>query len=397
MTGDLIKKFLVGLGFGVDEKSLKTFNKAIDNAYVRVGMLATGIKAAAASVFYGISKISESFEEIGYQYRIIAPAINKALLLRKALMSAYKDAGINIVQAVQHSVKFNLSLTKTKYQLEGIARSVAVKFLPMLTKQMDEFRKKVSANMPKILAFLEKFVKLIFKASEAVTILAVRAWSILGRVWTLLEKLDDITGGWSTKIIAVIAAWKLLNLAFLTTPIGMIITGIVALLALFDDFMTWQEGGDSLFDWGAWVPAIEAFKKAIASTWEVLKQVWKTVTDMFGAFKKLFTGDFKGFFSSLGEHFKNVLGILERVWEVMKNVYKFGGSFGGGVIDTVKGLFGDTPALGSQPTGGTSQNVNQVNNFNVVTSDAPTAARLISNDQSRINANMTRNMKGAVR
>jgi hypothetical protein len=250
MSGEVIKEFLVSLGFGVDDNSLKSFNKAIDNAYVRIGIMAAGVTAAAGTIFAGVSDISGDFEKMGYEYRIIAPMINKTLMMRQALLRAYGDAGINITQAVQQSVLFNFSLAKLKFQLDGIYKSVGMKFIPTLTKQMDIFRGKVVANMPKILKFLEGMIKFVFKAFEGVTILGVRLWSMLMRVWEVFKDLDTATNGWSSKLFGLIAAWKILNLAFLTSPIGLIITSFLALIALYDDFMVWKEGGQSLIDWG---------------------------------------------------------------------------------------------------------------------------------------------------
>lgn len=399
MTGEVIKQFLVGLGFGVDDNSLKKFNKAIDNAYTRVALIAGAIKTAAAGTFLGIAKISQGFEEMGYQYRIIAPAINKAIILRKALMSAYKDAGINMVDAVQKSVKFNLSLEKTKYQLEGIVKATAVKFLPMLTKQMDVFRAKVSANMPKILAAMEKFVKFIFKASEGVTILATRLFSMLGRVWELLVKLDEATGGWSTKILAIVAAWKLLNLAFITTPIGMILTGLLALLALYDDFMTWKEGGDSLFDWEKWLPAIKAFQDTLGTIWDIIKGVYDVFSKLGEAIAQLiFGGDGKGVFDHLIEGGEKLLSVFGKVFDLVGNVTDLGGGLLNGISEGVGGLFGDSKPLGSNGGNATTQSVNQTTQIVVQGASNPDAtAKVIAGEQNRVNFNMTRNMKGAAR
>lgn len=248
--GEVIKSFLVGLGFGVDESSLAKFNKAIASASLRVVALYGTIKVAAAGIFWGISKISEGFEQMGYEYRIIAPAINKALVLRRELLRAYSAAGINIVKVVQQSVKFNLSLAKTQFALKAIYTSVGAKFFPLLTKQMDIFRGKIYANMPKIQASLEKFVFFVFKAFEATVALGTRVWSILTRVYDFFVMLDKATDGWSTVILGVVAAWKFLNLAFINTPLGRIIAGLTFILALWDDFKTFKEGGESLIDWG---------------------------------------------------------------------------------------------------------------------------------------------------
>src|SRR4051812_3077747 len=104
--------------------------------------------------------------------------------------------------------------------------------------------------MPKIQSALERFIKFIFAAFEAITTLGERIWSILERVYDFFKKLHDATDGWSTIIIGVIAAWKLLNLSFLATPLGMVLALAVALLALYDDLKTFVEGGQSLINWG---------------------------------------------------------------------------------------------------------------------------------------------------
>jgi hypothetical protein len=421
MTGEVIKQFLVGLGFGVDEGSMKKFSKAIDNAYVRVGLLAGAIKASAAATFMGIAKISEGFEQIGYEHRIIAPAINKAIILRKAMTAAYKDAGINMVQAVQQSVKFNLSLAKTKFQLEGIVKSTAMKFVPMLTKQMDVFRTKVSAYMPKILKFLERFVGFIFKASEAVTKLGIRVWSMLGRVWDLFYKLDDITGGWSSKLLLAVAAWKLLNLSFLMTPIGMVLTGMLALLALYDDFITYKEGGESLFDWGSdavktvvglttAVFGLFAAFKAIGVAMKVYRGIMILVNAVQAAFGIILAANPIGLIITAIAALIGLLTVLYFKWDVIKKSFSdFFSGIGGKALSFLSGLVGgggaeigttvnNTAPLGSNVANNSSQNVKQETNIIVQGSSNPEAtARAVTGEQNKVNFNMTRNMKGAAR
>lgn len=390
MTGETIKSFLVGLGFGVDDASLSKFNRAIASATLKVTALYTSIKLMSAGIFYGISKISESFEEIGYQFRIIAPAINKTLQLRNAMLSAWKAAGINITEAVQQSVLFNFSLAKTKYVLEAIYKSVGLKFLPMLTKQMDIFRLKILANMPKIQASLQKFVEFIFKAFEATVILGTRVWSILGRVYEFFEKLDTATGGWSTKIIAVAAAWKFLNLQFLATPLGAIIAGILTLITLYDDFKVWQEGGESFFNWSSFVPVINAVTSAIASFGDAIGAAFRVAFGLFDVLMKLINLDFSGIkntFSNMGDDLKDL---------------------GGSALAGVTSLFGGAQAAYGAATGqgqplmgqggGVSNKVAQETNIIVQGgADASSTGKAVASEQSKVNFDMVRNLKGATR
>lgn len=408
MNGELIKSFLVGLGFSIDENSLAKFNKAIATASLRVTALYTSIKLLAAGVFYSISKISEGFEQMGYEYRIIAPAINKALALRRELLKAYAAAGINITKVVQESVKFNFSLAKTKFALEAIYKSVGAKFLPLLTKQMDVFRQKIYANMPKIQNALEKFVKFIFKAFEGTTILGSRVFSILERVWDFFGKLHVATSGWSTGIIAAIAAWHLLNLAFIATPLGALITGLVTLLALWDDFKTAQEGGESLFDWkeGPLIKIIDLFKILYELVKDTAKLIYHISDLNFGGMVKDIGNLAKAFWSLNGavealvrslhiEWIDKLLAWRDRVEN------KTFSAFGGGSAPYFNQSNFATPPIG---VGGNTSNISnhKVNLETNVTvqgsADAQSIDSIIGATQSyRDNFDMVRNLKGATR
>ena len=411
MNGEVIKSFLVGLGFGVDDASLSKFNKAIASASLRVTALYASVKVAAAGIIYGISEISEGFEKMGYEYRIIAPAINKALVLRRELLKAYSAAGINITKVVQNSVKLNMSLAKTKFALEAIYKSVGSRFFTLLTKQSDAFRDRIYKNMPKIQNALERFVKFIFKALEATTALGLRVWSILTRVYDFFAQLHKATEGWSTIILGVIAAWKLLNLSFLATPLGMIIAGLVAILALFDDFKTWQEGGESLFDWSSFVPVIEAVTGALKSLWDVADGIVGVIVGLGFAIAHLFSGNTTAAFDALEEVGKSLIKIFSSLWETITGV---GGSLGA-LGEWGMKLFGDKPAnaaanlqnnpigqglnnpLGSQ-SNQTNQNVKQQTNINVIGSaDAQAVGKQVAGEQGKVNFDMVRNMKGATR
>lgn len=417
MTGEVIKSFLVGLGFDVDDGSLAKFNKSIESAALRVTALYATVNAAASGIVYSIANISEGFEKMGYEYRIIAPAINKALVLRQELLRAYSAAGINITKVIQNSVKLNMSLDKTKFALKAIYDSVGSKFFSLLTKQSDIFRKKLYENMPRIQAVIERFVKFIFKAFEAVTILGARVWSILTRVYDFFVALDKATDGWSTIILGVVAAWKLLNLSFLASPIGMVIAGLVALLALYDDFKTFQEGGKSLFNWEPFIPVIDAVTESLKS----LRDVWKSIVDIIGnvilAFVSLFKLDFRSFFSSLQDSLNSVLKLFGNLGSYVSNMKDIGLSTSKFIGGQVANLFGDkggnvaanlqnNPAnqpLGN-PIGSSSQhnqtnmNVKQQTDINIIGSaDANSTGRAVAGEQSKVNFDMVRNMKGATR
>lgn len=387
-NGEVIKSFLVGLGFDVDESSLGVFNNSIKSAALRVTALYGTINAFAGSIVYAFAKISEGFEEMGYQYHIIAPAINKAIVLRNELLKAYSSAGINIRKVIVDSVRLNLSLAKTKFAMEAIYKSVGSRFFGVLQKQSDAFRKRLYENMPYIINALERLVKYVFKAFDAVTQLGVRLWSILGRIYDFFVALDKATDGWSTVILGVVAAWKLLNLEFLATPLGALLAGFVAILALFDDFKTWQEGGKSLFNWTPFVPVIEAVTKELTLLKDVLDGIFTAIFHIGGAVVDVFQGKWSA--------------VLDRVidaWGGIKSAANAGFGAVGQIGDIGSAAYGFGKAtLGAQ--GGAQTNVNANMQTAITISGSPNAdatARMTAQQQQNVNRDFVRNMKGPAR
>lgn len=385
--GEIIKSFLVGLNFDVNDGDLSKFNNAIAGASKKVIALAASVKVAAASIVYGIAKVSEGFEQMGYDMRLIAPSINKILILRREMLRAYSAAGVNLVRVIQNSIRLNISLTKTRYAFEAIYRSVAAKFFPLLTKQSDLFRDKLYKNMPKIQAFLEKAITFVFKAFDSVVILGTRLWSILGRVFDFFVKLDQATDGWSTKILLAVAAWKLLNLTFLASPFGLVITGLTTLLSLYDDLQTFKEGGKSLFNWSSVIPIIDKVSYALSKVAEVLGSILQIQWAISDAFLDLFTLNFSGALDKLGIA-KDVVS------EMFKNV------FGGNYTPTQGPILGPlkNPISSQVQNSNTNQNIQQQTSINIHSSaDAASVGKSIAGEQSKVHFDMVRNLKGATR
>lgn len=420
MTGEVIKSFMVGLGFDVDDKSLAKFNKAIDSSVKKVTALYISIQAAAAGIAYGISSISQSFEDMGYEYHLIAPAINKALLLRQEMLKAYQAAGVNIYKVIQSSVKLNFSLEKTKYAFKALYSGVASKFFPLLQKQSDLFRKKLYDNMPRIQAQLEKFVKAIFKASDALIQLGTRLWSILTRVYDFFAKLHQATHGWSTVILGVLAAWKLLNLSFLATPLGMLLAGFAALLLLWDDFKTFKEGGKSLIDWGSETVKVLVGLAAAVAAVALAFGAWSVISSIIGlvkAFNAALTiteailavieAPFWAIAAAIGAIIA-ALTLADAKWQIFGgHLSGFFSGVGGKILDfaggaTAGALGAGGPAgrpLGNMQAGSqTNQHVNQQTSIYVNgAADAHSTGQAVAGQQTRVQRDSIDYLKGATK
>jgi hypothetical protein len=388
------------------------------SATTKVAAMFAGVQIATAGIFAGLAHMSAGFEEVGYQLRLVAPAINKFLILRQAMISAYQAAGINLTKAVQQSILFNYSLAKTKFALEAVYRSVGLKFIPLLTKQMDEFRAKIFANMPQIQKVLTGVVSTLLKAFYITIQLGGRAWDILETVWGYLKRLDEATSGWSTKVLGMIAVWKLLNLSFLATPLGMILTGLVGIIALYDDFKVWQEGGRSFFNWGSDASKIvlgllKVLGKFVAYS-AVVIGVMKLITAAQWAWNVSLLSNPIAWMIGLGIILLGVLGKIADKFGLLNGLKGWLKGQGSDVLDllggagpAVAGVLGGSNAdanfaniVNPQPlmtTPNSSQSINQKTEINVnTTADAEKTANIVLGGQNQTNRDLVRNFAKGV-
>lgn len=97
-------------------------------------------------------------------------------------------------------------------------------------------------------------------------------------------------------LLGVLLGFK--ALAFLTSPIGLIIGLGLAIGALYDDYLTWKEGGESFINWAQWKPEIDAAKDGINGIRDALK-------NLMGI--DLSTWSIKGELADITEQFKSLV------------------------------------------------------------------------------------------
>ncbi|ENV16967.1 VgrG-related protein [Acinetobacter guillouiae] len=74
-------------------------------------------------------------------------------------------------------------------------------------------------------------------------------------------------------IKSFIGVLKLFRLAFLASPIGIILALAAALALLYDDYKTWRDGGKSLFDWSKWTNGIDTIINKIKDFLDLLDKI----------------------------------------------------------------------------------------------------------------------------
>ncbi|HDS0489041.1 TPA: lytic transglycosylase catalytic [Escherichia coli] len=176
-----------------------------------------------------------------------------------------KAIGFNADQAALSSNRFMTSL-KSLGEMAGMARDkIGSNLADGLAGQIDNLRKKIIENFPKIEVTITKVIKGILWLGEIVGRVAFRIVDGVGDIIEWWGKLDAETKTLIEVIGGLVVAMRILNSTFWMSPVGLITGLIVALGLLWEDYKTWKEGGNSLIDWEKWQPAIDKAKDAI--TW----------------------------------------------------------------------------------------------------------------------------------
>ncbi|WP_447885033.1 transglycosylase SLT domain-containing protein [Serratia fonticola] len=177
--------------------------------------------------------------------------------------SMLKATGLDSEKAAEQSNKFMTSM-RGLTTLLGLARDkIGSDLAAGLSGSLETLRKRIMDNFPKIEQFITRVVKGILWLGE---VFGRMAWRTMQAVGVVIDWWKNL-GGESKKLLgyfgALLVGWRMLNSAFLMSPIGLITAAILAIALLIDDYMTWKEGGKSLIDWSAWEPGIKKAKEAI--------------------------------------------------------------------------------------------------------------------------------------
>ncbi|ENL3116363.1 lytic transglycosylase catalytic [Escherichia coli] len=201
-----------------------------------------------------------------------------------------KAIGFNADQAALSSNRFMISL-KSLGEMAGMARDkIGSNLADGLAGQIDNLRKKIIENFPKIEVTITKVIKGILWLGEIVGRVAFRIVDGVGDIIEWWGKLDAETKTLIEVIGGLVVAMRILNSTFWMSPIGLITGLIVALGLLWEDYKTWKEGGNSLIDWETWQPAIDKAKDAITWLRDHLLELkdgvggWQNALEILGTF-----------------------------------------------------------------------------------------------------------------
>lgn len=328
MSGDVIREFLVSLGYQVDEKGERRFVDGVKNVTTEVAKMGLAAAAAAAAVAAAVVKMADQLEDLYFMsQRTGATAENI-----KALGFAASQMGSSVAGA-QGSIESLAKFLRENPGGEGLLGSIGVQTrdangalrdttdimqdIGKRLRDMPQYRGIAYANVfgidYKTLMALEqgvgkfgdrykdmlrRFGLNVDDATKKSHALMV-SWrdmkaqaGILGTIvgTTLIGAFDELTHRWQSlddttkQNIKTGAEW----VAGIVGGLALIMAGPVVwiaalaagILLLWDDYKVWKEGSKSLIDWGKWKPEIDAATVAIEGLAKAIKELIRLKTKL---------------------------------------------------------------------------------------------------------------------
>ncbi|MFI7782661.1 hypothetical protein EN46_02045 [Citrobacter amalonaticus] len=222
-----------------------------------------------------------------------------------------KAIGFNANEAAASSNRFMTSL-RAFSEAAGMARDkIGATLAGGLAGSMDNLRKQLLDNWPRIESVLTKVIKGILWAGDAITRVLWRAGGAVSDIIDWFKRLDPATQQLITLFGALLVAWRLLNSAFLASPVGIVMMLAGALVLLYDDYKTWKEGGDSLIDWEKWAPGVNEALKNIKELQDSISGLTDSLLKLLGIDPKSWSlkWDVQNFITQMGE-FSKMLNLI---------------------------------------------------------------------------------------
>lgn len=174
-----------------------------------------------------------------------------------------KAIGFNADAAAKSSNRFMTSLSEFG-MMAGMARDkIGTSLTDGLAGSIDRLRKQILDNFPKIEQGITVAINGILWLADAVGRVVMRMLQAAGDISDWWQRLDGDSKKLLETLGAVLVVWRLLNAAMWSSPVTWVLLLAGAMLALYDDYKTWKEGGKHLIDWEKWEPAIKKAKDAI--------------------------------------------------------------------------------------------------------------------------------------
>jgi hypothetical protein len=318
-------------------------------------------------LFYEVSDALKKLDKsqqlaYGRKFRLDPTIITTMTSDIAALQAQYDSfaaaAGVDLETAAQASSDLMDEIGKFGKLSQMVMRSVMTGFILKLKDSFIALRKWLLEHADTVKKTIQKILSFIERMANALGSTFARFGMIFSRLSDWWGTLDEKTQKLILSVLGLAAAFKLFNLQWLMSPIGMVVAALTALFLIWDDLMTYMEGGETLIDWGPWMDDIQEAAATLQVIWDKLKEfvawvwerldftdIWEGLKTQLAGVKDAFLGAFdflKGIFS--GDWFEAEAGV-EKLWNGIITFFEGKGQVLLGVVKNILKLIGDAFGL----------------------------------------------------
>ncbi|MBP2167724.1 hypothetical protein J2125_000916 [Erwinia toletana] len=274
--------------------------------FTRVGQTLSGMPSADASQYATMFGIDSS----------TLMAMRGGMAPFQAEYSQMAQAmGFNADSAAVSSNKFMTSLRSFNLMTGMAQDKIGSGLAEGLSAPLDNLRQQILDNFPKIEQTITRVVEGLIWFAEVIGVVVYRVIQAASDIQQWWSSLDEGSQQLITTFGALVAGWLVLNSAFLASPIGIISALALAIIALYDDYKKWQEGGDSLIDWGAWEPGIKSALAGIGGIIDCIKSLGREMATLLGIDPEKWS--LKWEFNNLTQHLGGLVKMLNLIGDLL--------------------------------------------------------------------------------
>jgi muramidase (phage lysozyme) len=201
-----------------------------------------------------------------------------------------QKAGVNSTAATAASHGFMVEIRNLGAAFSILGQKVNLSLAKGMTNDIKAFRLFIVDNFTVITSFILMVTKGILAAADATILLIRSASQGFQALSGWFESLPASTQAIIKEFGLLLIAWRVLNMGFLASPLGIILSLAMAILLLWQDYQTWKAGGKSLIDWSKWAPDIQRALAAIGYIWQGLNRLvlmlggWQIIFEAFATY-----------------------------------------------------------------------------------------------------------------
>lgn len=222
-----------------------------------------------------------------------------------------------------------VAMNNLKLAGSELAGALQTALAPMLTALVDKLKTLVTwfTNLSPGMQNVILIILGVVTAIGPLIIIIGKLISSVGTIMTIVPKL-------ATAFNAVKTAFSALGAAFAANPIGLVITAIAALIAIFVLLWNKCEGFRNFFI-GIW----ENIKVAFAGFVEWIRPIFEQLKGFFTDLWTKIQAVWSGILASLKPVFDSMVGAFREAWELIKVIWDYVSPYFMGIWNAIKAVF----------------------------------------------------------